>query len=173
MKQLIDLYQRAVRLCLFKIGPAEMPAGFNLMLLSTAIYFIATLLAEHIELSWSDASWVAVLETVLFIAMLAGLLALRGRSARLVQTITAMTSTGTVMGLLGLPLLTKALADDPTEMSSGMLLLLLIFVLWSLMIIAHVLRHAMEIKPGLAAVISVAILVVVALAGGLFMAALA
>ncbi len=173
MTEVIDLYRRAVRLCLFKIGPAEMPAGFNLMLLSAAIYLVSTILAEHIELNWLDASLVGVLEVGIFIAILAGLLALRGQGARLMQTITAMTSTGTVMGLLGLPLFTKALADDPAEIGSGMLLLLLIFVLWSLMIIAHVLRHAMEIKPGLAAVISVVILIVVALAGGLLMAALA
>jgi hypothetical protein len=173
MQQLIDLYQRAVRLCLFKIGPAEMPAGFNLMLVSTGIYFLASLLAEGIKLSWFDAGLVAVLEVVLFLAIIAGLLVLRGRSARLVQTITAMTSTGTVMGVLGIPLLTNALAGEPAEMGTGMLVLLLVFVLWSLMIITHILRHAMEIKPGLAAVISVVILIVVGLAGGLLMAALA
>ena len=77
------------------------------------------------------------------------------------------------MGVAGFPLLMQIPKDIAAEVSTGMSFILLAFVLWSLMIMAHIFRHAMDIKPGLAAVVSVVVLVAMMIVDGLLIAAMA
>ena len=174
MSFLIDLYRRAVQLCLFRVGPAEMPAGQTIMLWSTLVYFITSIFTAQLAVDGLVASIaLAVVETVFFITLVIGVLAIWRKRERTVKTITAMTSSGTVMGVVGFPLLMQVPKDITAEISTGISFMLLVFVLWSLMIMAHVFRHAMDIKPGLAAVVSVAVLVAMMIVDGLLIAAMA
>lgn len=172
MSFLFDLYCRAVQLCLFKITPMEMPVGRVVMLWSMTIYFFVAFFAGLLDMDWLGAGAVAGGEAIAFCSLTAGLLYLRGQRARITQTLTAMMSTGAVIGLFFIPLsflLPDDLIKEQIAISAG--LLLLVFMLWNLMVIAHVLRHTMEIKPAIAAIISVGVLIVVALVSALLLVA--
>lgn len=174
MSFLIDLYRRAVQLCLFRMGPADMPAGQAVMLWSAFIYFITSIFTAQLTVDGFAASIaLAVIETVIFIVVVVGVLTIWQKQERTVKTITAMMSSGTVMGVVGFPLLMQIPKDIAAEVSTGMSFILLAFVLWSLMIMAHIFRHAMDIKPGLAAVVSVVVLVAMMIVDGLLIAAMA
>jgi hypothetical protein len=87
-----------------------------------------------------------VLDTVLLVTLTGTLLYARGRSARIVQTVTALAGTGAIITLLALPLSGWLRGADQAAGEGGFaLLLLLILTGWSLAIAGHIFRHALSI----------------------------
>jgi hypothetical protein len=80
---------------------------------------------------------IAILETVLLVAFGYAAVWTRGFEERATQTITALTGTGALIYIILIPLLLL-----PQDIFN---LLLLIIAIWSIAIIGHILRHALEI----------------------------
>jgi hypothetical protein len=67
--------------------------------------------------------------------------------ARLIQTLTALSGTGTLLGLIALPvmqLLSSGQEAGQPFLLAGMLWLLLFG--WNLLVMAHIMRHALSVN---------------------------
>ncbi|MFZ1642793.1 MAG: hypothetical protein WAV07_15445 [Candidatus Contendobacter sp.] len=139
------LFELFLDICLFRKGPQDVPAGMALLKLCLLGYGLSGLLA----LLPSTSAPVALLQVLLDLALLAGPLHLallvRRHPRRFEQTLSALTGTGTLMGLLVLPLMgwiVRQGSEGDTQLPA---LLLLGLMAWSVAIMAHILRHALDI----------------------------
>lgn len=157
MMPVMILLQRFFQICLFRAGPADVPASHWLFKLVCLIYFSVGVLVSHIDHSWSVSLVASLGDTLLLLAVVWLLLYLRRLPGRFLQTATAMAGTGAMMGLLGLPVFWLYRQVEPNgQVTSLVLLLVMILMFWSLFITAHIFRNALEIRPGMAAIATIA-----------------
>jgi hypothetical protein len=151
------LMQRFFQVCLFKAGPADLPASHWFLKLVCFIYFLVGALFNRIDYSWLASFAASLTDTILLIFVCWLLLQMKGLQQRFEQTVIAMAGTGTIMGVLGLPLLWLFRQVEPHgQLTSLVLLLVLILIFWSLFITAHIFRLSLDIRPGMAAILTVA-----------------
>ncbi|MDO7667013.1 MAG: hypothetical protein MUQ39_01355, partial [Pseudomonadota bacterium] len=95
-------------------------------------------------------------DTLFMIAAIGIMLHLKGLDARYRQTLMALAGAGIILDLIGLPLMIWLNQIDKLEQGTSVALLLMIALMfWSLMIIAHIFRQALDIKAGSAAMITI------------------
>jgi hypothetical protein len=145
MRALLDLFDLFLDICLFRRGPQDVPAGMPLLKLCLLGYGLSGFLV----LLLSTPPPVAILQILLDLVLLAGLLQLallaRRHTQRFTQTLSALAGTGTLMGLLALPLMgwiVRQGSDGDIQLPS---LLLLGLMAWSIAIMAQILRHALDV----------------------------
>jgi len=138
------LFNLFLDICLFRKGPQDLPASAVLMKLCLLAYggsgFFVLLLGAPAP--------VALLRIFLDLVLLAGLLhlvlLLNRHPGRFEQTLTALTGAGTLMGLLALPLVHWIVRQETGADTTLPSLLMLGLMVWSVAIIAHILRHALD-----------------------------
>ena len=142
MRALFDLF---FDICLFRKGPQDVPAGMALLKLCLLGYGLSGLAM----LLPSTPFPVAILQILLDLVLLAGLLHLallaRRHPRRFEQTLSALTGTGTLMGLLALPMVSWVVGQGSEGDIQLPSLLLLTLMVWSIAIMAHILRHALDV----------------------------
>ncbi len=142
MRALFDLF---LDICLLRRGPQDVPAGMALLKLCLLGYGLSGL----VLLLLSTPAPVAILQILLDLVLLAGLLHLallaRRHSRRFEQTLSALTGTGTLMGLLTLPVMLWIVRQGPDGDTQLPSLLLLALMAWSIAVMAHILRHALDV----------------------------
>lgn len=142
MRALFDLF---FDICLFRKGPQDVPASSALLKMCLLAYGASGLLVLIIN----TALPVALLQILLDLALLSGLLYLglvfHRHPRRFEQTLSALTGSGALMGLLALPLMSWLTHQAQGEDVALPSMLLLALMIWSIAIIAHVLRHACNV----------------------------
>ncbi|MDG4549555.1 MAG: hypothetical protein P9F19_04855 [Candidatus Contendobacter sp.] len=142
MRALFELF---LDICLFRKGPQDVPAGMALLKLCLLGYGLSGLAV----LLLSTPAPVAILQILLDLVLLAGLLHLallaRRHPRRFEQTLSALTGTGTLMGLLALPMMVWIVRQGPNGDTQLPALLLLGLMAWSITVMAHILRQALDI----------------------------
>ena len=145
------LFNLFLDICLFRKGPQDVPASMALLKLCLLAYGLSGLLVLLI----GTPAPVALLQILLDLVILSGLLYLAlllyRHPGRFEQTLSALTGSGTLMGLLALPLiswLAHLSPDGDAELPS---LLLLALMAWSIAIMAHILRQAFNSSIGVGA----------------------
>jgi hypothetical protein len=141
MHALLNLF---LDICLFRKGPQDIPASAVLMKLCLLAYgasgFLVLLLGAPAP--------VALLQILLDLLLLAGLLywilLLSRHPGRFEQTLTALTGAGALIALLALPLMHWIVRQGPGGDAVLPSLFMLGLMFWSIAIIAHILRHALE-----------------------------
>lgn len=157
MMPVMILLQRFFQICLFRAGPADVPASVWFLKLVCLTYFAVGVLVSHIDHAWTVSLVASLSDTLLLLAVVWLLLYLRRLPGRFLQTATAMAGTGAIMGLLGLPIFwLYRQVETQGQLTSLVLLMVLILMFWSLFITAHIFRNALEIRPGMAAIATVA-----------------
>ncbi|MDF1588935.1 MAG: hypothetical protein P1P93_07245 [Gammaproteobacteria bacterium] len=158
-----------IDLCLFKASPADLPASQWLLRLTLFAYFIIGtgigLIDSPIRISVASS----LADTLTMVVALWLMLNFRGMLNRYQQSLTALTGAGCCIGIVAIPImLLFSQVDVKQQMTSYVMLLMIALMFWSLMVTAHILRKSLDIKPGTAAVLTVAYtiitLVLVALA---------
>lgn len=132
-------------LCRLRLGPQDLPVSPVLLRASLLAYGVCGFVSALIGLSpvWALAG---TLLDVALLALLTGVaLGLRRRPERYTQTLTALAGSGTVLGLISLPIVTAlGLAPDgPLQLLLSNLWLLLL--VWNLVVIGHIARHALDL----------------------------
>ncbi len=157
MMPVMILLQRFFQICLFKAGPADLPSSHWFLKLVCLIYFGIGAVVSHIDHDWLTSLAASLSDTLLLLAVCGLLLYLRRLHGRFLQTATAMAGTGAIMGLVGLPIFwLYRQVEAQGQLTSLVLLMVLVLMFWSLFITAHIFRHALEIRPGMAAIATVA-----------------
>ncbi len=143
-------------ICLFKKKPEDLPysvALFWLLLISALILDTLTLSLSVPSVDFGTVLLTVTVHQAVSLGALAGLLGLLGYSTRINKTLNSFLGTGLVISLLAIPpLLLLRPANEPAGPAAIMLVVLNI---WSLMITAHILRHALSVNPVISAVLAV------------------
>ena len=141
------LFNYFVNLCLLRAAPQDLPSSSALLgVLFVINALIGTLLMATTELGPGLALVESVFELGLMLGVLRAALFLRGHPARFNQGATAVMGSSILMSLLALPLLAGGVASGGEN--GGGVMLLLGLVVWSVVILGHILRHTFDLTPG-------------------------
>ena len=170
----MTIIHRFFDICLFKAGPADLPASRLLLQLVLLSYFLLGIVISLMDDKLSVSIFTSLADLLVMIAVIGLLLKFRGFQARFQQTLTAMAGAGCCLTIVGLPIVWWFYQiDEQHQATSFAMLLMIALVFWSLMVNAHIFRYALEIKPSTAVIITVAYTVLSIVATGLTMSGVA
>ena len=131
-----------VDLCLLRAGPQDLPGSNLLLVLFTLLNVLAgVVMITGARLGLSAAIAESLFEAALMLSALHLGLKLRNRLPRFQQAATALMGSSLLLGLLALPLV--ALSNRSESLVAGLLLLLL--MVWSMVVLGHILRHTFDV----------------------------
>ena len=155
-------------------GPQDIPFSNVLMRLSLLFYFISGLPGLLITASFADAALAMTLDVVVLLLFSYLCLQAFSKSARYVQTITALATVGAVFQLAVLPLLLDFQGgQEATQGMLGLSLLVLMLVSWNLAVFAHIFKESFGIRLPAAMVITICYVFITLLARKIFFPELA
>ena len=142
MKTLLNNF---VDLCLLRIGPQDLAASGSLLMTLTGLNILVGL-AVIVDARTGVASALAesLFDTGLMLTALYFGLKTQNHLPRFNQAASALMGSELLLGLLALPLISWSRRPDATEAG----LLLLVLIIWSLVVMGHILRHTFEIGLG-------------------------
>ncbi|OQX31149.1 MAG: hypothetical protein B0D96_00640 [Candidatus Sedimenticola endophacoides] len=143
MKRLI---YRFVEICLLRAPPQALPASGFLLWLTALLALLSGTLAGGFRVGGMDTALVAqALELLALALLLRAGLAVRGHRGRFTQAASALFGSVVVINLALLPV-QLMMGADPAASFIGQLgvLLFLLLLVWSLVVLAHILRHALD-----------------------------
>ena len=146
MTALLKLF---IDLCRLRTAPQEVPHSQLLLLLTAASYFLVALGVSLLDQSLGLALISAAVDTALLAALAYISLWITGHHERLRQTLIALLGTGTLFGLLGWPVIAM-LQQVPEGQTSNLGLVLLGLIIWNIVVIGHILRHALDMAMWIA-----------------------
>ena len=143
MKVLLNFF---VDLCLLRSVPQQLPASTVLFVLALiANVGIGLLLAGEARSSMSVASLESLLDSAMLLGFLYGALLLKKSTPRFIQAGTALMGSIALLNLIAIPLLSFSVPSGGEPVGSeSALLLLFILVIWSMVVIGHILRHVLD-----------------------------
>jgi len=137
-----------LEICLLRRAPQDLPVSGFLLGLSLLLFCAVELLLALQSLAPAAAATLVIVDAGLLAGLLWALLWIQDRLNRMPQTLTALYGAGAVMQVVALPLVLwqpGEVGADP--MTPGMMLaslLLWLWLLWNLVVIGHVIRHAIS-----------------------------
>lgn len=143
-------------ICLLRRKPQQDPlscAGLSLALL---LYIATDVLVAGANSGWLVAWGMTGLDVLVLVLVPVILLQLTGRRGRLLQTLTAMAGTGGLLGLLVLPVVQQGGIDNESQQTSGLLVIFwLVMMIWSVVVRAHIYRHALSVNYAAATAVAI------------------
>jgi len=136
-----------------RAAPQDVPPGWLFAATLTLAYVAQGFIADQI-LGDSEGAPRSLLAITVQFVVVAMLLSVRGFRERLPQTLTALAGTGFIFGLLSLLILSRV---DPDRAQPDLALFYLILFGWSLVVDAHIYRHALSIKLNIGILLAVLI----------------
>ncbi|GMQ89046.1 MAG: hypothetical protein BMS9Abin09_0491 [Gammaproteobacteria bacterium] len=135
--------------CLLRRAPQADPVSGTVLLWALLGYVLLDLLQARTSSGWLTSLGMTALDTLFMVLFSWSVLRLTNKTARYMQTLTALAGTGAVLGLVGLPLIQQAAQTRPGEGPGGMLLLgWMLLLVWNISVQAHIYRHALSSRYG-------------------------
>ena len=135
-----------IQICLLRQGPQDLPASGILLAIALIAHTVMSIVWSKVTLNAVSALLSGLLDTGLLVVLTGALLYAQRRSARVIQTLTALAGTGTIITFLALPVSGWLRGADQSAGEGGFaVFLLLILMGWSLAVVAHIFRHALSI----------------------------
>lgn len=135
-------------LCLLRLRPQDLPASPVLAGFAAVCYVAAGLLMALQHMSPAGAAGLVALDTALFGFLIWLLLWIRLMPNRYLQTFTAMLGASAVLEIVAVPLVlwqqSAIVGDQMTTAGVIVSLLLWVWLFWSLLVIGHIVRHAID-----------------------------
>jgi hypothetical protein len=148
-------------ICLLRRGPQDLPASQTLLRLALLVYALAGFTLTLLQETAARAVIAVAADLGLLVLFVQFILYLDGRTGRFVQTLTALAGTGALFALLAWPILAwSASLPLPREAIAFPDLLGLGLMVWNIIVIGHILRHAIDAKLGLGIAIALAYAIV-------------
>lgn len=141
--------------CRLRMAPQDLPTSRFLLVASLAIYAALALVLAWIQMTPGKAVIAAVFDTVLMALLSYVLLWARLMPQRWPQTCTALAGSGILLQVVALPitLWQKQFGpEDPMVLIPSLLVLVVLF--WNLVVVGHILRHALSTNLGVGAVLA-------------------
>lgn len=140
-----DIAKAFFDICLLRLRPQDLPASD--FLLGGVLVTYALCSAIIIGLARPGlfgAVTVSLVDTALLVAMTVSVLAMQGLKVRINQALTALAGTGTLFGLMALPLVVAMRASEAQGPTVWLDLVQLGLLGWNMAVVAHILRHALS-----------------------------
>jgi cytochrome b len=135
--------------CLLRRAPQDDPLSYSALQWSIVAYVLMDLLQARASSDWPASLGLTTRDTLVLVLFAWTVLLLMKKSARLVQTLTALAGTGTVLGIVGLPLILQAAQTQAEDGPAGILVLAwLLMLVWSIAVQANIFRHALSTAYG-------------------------
>ncbi len=133
-----------MQICLFRLGPQDLPASNFFLGFIVAMSAIVALLLNLINLPLKDAALIVVLNLAVVAIITQFILRLYNKPMRFVQTLGAQVGTGIVISLFAAPVVVMLQYANThnVDMASGLFLWMLLLT-WEIAITAHILRNAL------------------------------
>lgn len=132
-------------ICLLRAAPQDLPASRVLPVLLSGCYLLVSFLVALRSNGSLIAMQVALVDLGLLLALVFSLLYLLNKAARIGQTLSALAGSGSLLGLVALPLVLSVSPGQASDQLPAMLTLLwLLLLLWNLVVMAHIMRHALS-----------------------------
>jgi hypothetical protein len=131
-------------ICLLKKGPQDMPLSSLLWGLTFGGYVLVGITVLGLQSPLFDAVEQTFLEAGILLGFCWVTLQVAGLASRFTQTSLALLGSDAVISSFAIPLLLWLTGSE--EKQPGAYLLLLLLMLWHLVVVAHILRHALS-KP--------------------------
>ena len=143
---LIGLYRSFFGILCLKKKPQDIASNKKTLVRVLIIYFIVSFFSAYINLSQSVALPFALLDLFILLVFLYICLFICGFINRWHQSVMALAGTGTILGVMAIPLL-YAFDEfkDSTGISALISVLLTLLLIWYLIVNAHIFRHAFSI----------------------------
>ena len=132
-------------ICLWRAAPQDLPASGLLLSLSLGCYALVSLLVSLGSYGLAGAARLALLDLGLLAVFVLSLLYLQEKTARIYQTLSALAGTGSLLGVFALPLVWWVQpGQDPEQLPAFITVLWLLLLVWNLLVMAHIMRHALS-----------------------------
>ena len=135
--------------CLLRRAPQDDALSYRALLWALFAYVVIDLVQASMTSVWGVSLGMTVLDTVVLVVFTWLVLRVMGRSARFVQTLTAVAGTGALLGLVAMPLVLQASRANQGDGQTGTLVLgWLVMLVWSITVQANIFRHALSTRYG-------------------------
>ena len=142
---MLQLIRTWFGICLLRTQPQDLPASRFLLGLSLACYALVSLLVSVRSYGMAGAIQVAILDIGLLTAFVLCLLYLQSKTARINQTLSALAGCGSLLGIFALPLVLLVQPGQlPDQIPVVLSLFWLLLFVWNLLVMAHIMRHALS-----------------------------
>lgn len=145
---MLTVLKSFLALCLLRLRPQDLPAAPVLAGFAALCYVAAGLVMALQHMTPAGAAGLVLLDTALFGFLIWLLLWVRLMMNRYLQTFTAMLGASAVLEMAALPLVIwqqqLVVGDELSTMAVVVSLLLWAWLFWSLLVLGHILRHAVD-----------------------------
>lgn len=174
MMPAMNIISRLIAICLFRAGPDDLPVKSGLLQRSLLAYLLVGVAINVLDTSWVLSLSVSVADTLILLGFTWVLLRIYHHLPRLNQTLLALTGCSVLLGILVMPFLAMFYQYDETEpMANTLLLILMVVMLWSLMVTAHIIRRALETSAPVSVAWTVLYVIISIIGSGLVMSGIA
>lgn len=165
---------RLIDICLFRAGPEDLPATSGWLQWSLFAYLLVGVAINLLDTSWALSLTVSIADLIILLAFVWLLLRGYQHLPRLNQTLLALTGCGVLLGIVVMPFLAMFYQYNETEpMANVLLLVMMVLMLWSLMVTAHILRRSLDCSAPISVVWTVLYVITSIIGSGLAMSGVA
>jgi len=141
------LFNAFMDICRLRRRPQDIPESSTLFFVCLAAYLVVSVLLVLLSMPLEQAVMITLLEVSLLMLFIYILLRLTHKARRWPQTMTAVFGTGIIISLFSIPLYYLGGRGDPQAlMQNWSVLLLLGLIIWNIVVMAHILKHALQIR---------------------------
>lgn len=142
---LMTLFREFLNICLLQRAPQDLPASGTLLVVSLLFSGLGSVIIASGSLDPLSAVFAALLEIVFLCVAIYVLLSVCGLRQRWLQTVTAIAGVNAVLLLFALPLFAWMLWLQSRSLNASLPLLLFYgLIIWNVMILGHIFRHALS-----------------------------
>lgn len=131
--------------CRLKVAPQDLPASSALLVVAAAAYLVTSVISAAVQLPIERAVLAGILDVALLGLLSYVMLWVRLLSPRWGQTMTALAGTGAIIAVLMLPFLFWQSGVTSAQAAFLPTIALMGCMIWDMFIIAHILRHALNV----------------------------
>jgi hypothetical protein len=147
-------------ICRLVKRPQDIPESRNLLTLCAVTYGCLSIVLASLSQPIENAIATGVIEAFLIMIFTLALLQASSKATRWTQTVTALFGTGIIISIIAFPVYVLLGIGDfnQAEASTGQtlgLLLLALLSFWNIAIMAHILKHALEINFAVAVFLAI------------------
>lgn len=144
---MLALLNYFVDLCLLRAKPQDLPESNVIFGLSLAANVLVGLMLVPEQFSGLRGLAQSLAEALLLLGVLRAALSVTGRGGRFLQSASAILGSSALLAVVTLPLLNWAGSSD-TGVAEFAGLFLLGMIVWSLLVLGHILRHSFDLSLG-------------------------
>ena len=142
-------------MCLLRTGPQDIPASQTLLLITVAAYFGVSFVLAIVTLGFSASLGAATVDVVFLLIVSYVILWIKLTTNRWYQVATALAGVCTLIGAIAIPFAAmQAVLGTENAAIAFPVLILIGLMVWNLIAIAHVFKHAMDVNMIVAALLA-------------------